>query len=295
MLPAALSEQLRYIELYTMKAARDHRVGDYRSRRRGPGFAFDQHKPYQQGDDYRRIDWNVTARLRQPYVKKEFEDKEMNVVILADLSRSMAFGSHEQTKRDLLLNMVATLAFSAYCDSMAVGLLGFTDAIELDVPAGKGRAHVWKILERLWACRPRSLGTDLLAPIGELQWRLKRPSMVFFLSDFIAQQNIFDSRALKHLVQKHDFIPVIVQDAWEEALPEAPAGLVRLHDLETGAELLVNLSGKQARRYTAVTQERRRALQRGLYRLNLDHLFLRSDGSYVDALLGFFLQRRRRQ
>lgn len=295
MIPHALSEQLRYIELYTMKAVRDHRAGDYRSRRRGPGFAFDQHKPYQQGDDYRRIDWNVTARLRQPYVKKEFEDKEMNVVILADLSRSMAFGGRDQTKRDLLLNIVATLAFSAHRDNMAVGLLGFTDAIELDVPVAKGRAHVWKILERLWAYRPRSVATDLLAPIGELQWRLKRPSMVFFLSDFIARQNIFDSRVLKHLAQKHDFIPVIVQDAWEEALPEASAGLVRLRDLETGDELLVNLSGKQARRYAETVRERARTLQRGLYRLNLDHLFLRSDASYVDSLLGFFLTRRRRK
>src|SRR5207253_1963438 len=107
------------------------RVGDYKSPLRGPGFAFDQHKRYQLGDDYRRIDWNVTARLRQPFVKKAFEDKEMSALIVADLSRSMGFSSRSQSKKDLLLQAAATAAFSAFRDNMAVGLLGYTDAIEI--------------------------------------------------------------------------------------------------------------------------------------------------------------------
>ena len=113
MIPDQLSEELRYIKIYTSKAARDHRVGDYKSPLRGQGFAFDQHKPYMQGDDYRRIDWNVTARMRQPYVKKAFEDKDMSALIVADLSRSMAVGTEAQAKKELLLQIAATAAFSA--------------------------------------------------------------------------------------------------------------------------------------------------------------------------------------
>jgi len=295
MIPDSLTEELRYIEIYTMKAVRDHRVGDYQSPLRGQGFEFDQHKRYQHGDDYRRIDWNVTARMHQPYVKKEFEDKEMSVVIVADLSRSMAFGSGVQSKRDLLLNIVATIAFSAYRDNMAVGLLGFTDGIELDVPVRKGRAHVWKILDRLWDHRARSPATDFAAPLTELSRRLKRSSLIFFLSDFIAHQNIFESRALKQLAQKHDLVPLIVQDTWEQALPDAAAGLVRLRDTETGAELLADLSGRQLQRYAELTRERVRNLRQALYRLNLDHVFVRADESYLDPLLAFFLARRRRK
>lgn len=295
MIPDTLTEELRYIEIYTLRAVRDHRVGDYQSPLRGQGFAFDQHKRYQHGDDYRRIDWNVTARMRQPYVKKEFEDKEMSVVIVADLSRSMAFGSGVQSKRDLLLNVVATVAFSAHRDNMAVGLLGFTDTIELDVPVRKGRAHVWKILDRLWDYRPRSVATDFAAPLTELQRRLKRSSVIFFLSDFITRQSIFESRVLKQLVQKHDFVPLILQDAWEQECPPTGAGLVRLHDVESGDEVLVNLSGKRAQRYAQLMHERTRDLQRAFYRLNLDHLFVRPDASYLDALLGFSLARKRRR
>lgn len=295
MIPDTLTEQLRYIEIYTLKAVRDHRVGDYQSPLRGQGFAFDQHKRYQQGDDYRRIDWNVTARMQQPYVKKAFEDKEMSVVVAADLSRSMAFGSGAHSKKDLLLNVVATLAFSAHRDNMAVGLLGFTDRIELDLPVRKGRAHVWKILDSLWDYRARSVDTDFSAPLMELQRRLKRSSVILFLSDFIAPQSIFESRVLKHLVQKHDFVPVILQDPWEQECPPAGTGLVRLRDVESGDELLVNLSGKQAQRYAQLMHERTRGLQQALYRLNLDHLFVRPDTSYLDSLLGFFLARRRRR
>jgi uncharacterized protein (DUF58 family) len=294
MLPQHLSEELRYIEIYTSKAARDHRVGDYQSPLRGPGFAFDQHKRYQQGDDYRRIDWNVTARLRQPYVKKAFEDKEMNALIVADLSRSMAFGSSAQSKKELLLRVAATAAFSAFRDNMAVGLLGYTDTVELDIPARKGRAHLWHILQTLWEHTPRSAHTDFSAPLTELQRRLKRSTLIFYLSDFITEGDIFASRALKHLIQRHDLVPLVLEDAWEQAMP-AGAGFIRLRDAESGSEMLIDLSEKKTALYARMMQERKLALKRGFYRLHLDHVFLRPGEPYLDALLGLFLARRRRK
>jgi len=292
MMPDHLTEELRYIELYTTKAARDHYVGDYQSPLRGAGFAFDQHKRYQQGDDYRRIDWNVTARLRQPYVKRAFEDKEMGALIVADLSRSMGVGSQAQTKRELLLQIAATAAFSAISDNMAVGLIGYTDAIELDIPPRKGRAHLWHILQSLWEHQPVSPRTDISVPLGELQRQLKHSAVIFCISDFINEQNIFQNAALKKLVQKHDVIPLVLVHDWQHQLP-AGGGFIRLHDAESAHEVLIDLSKKNIALYSEWMRERTEELKRGFYRLHLDHIFLRPGEPYLDALLGLFLARKK--
>ena len=292
MIPSELMEQLRYIEIYTLKAVRDHRVGDYRSPIRGRGFDFDQHKRYQHGDDYRQIDWNVTARMRTPYVKKDFEEKEMSAIILADLSRSMEFATVDESKRELLLEVAATLAFSAASDSMMVGLIGFTDVIEVDLPPRKGLPQVWKILEALWAVKTISLGTNLLRPLEYLEPRLKRSTLLFCISDFITHEEIFASRPLNRLVQKHDFIPVIIEDGREEILPKGK-GFLRLRDAERGGEMLFRLSEKQSRRYETLMRERKVALRRSLYGLNLGHLFLQAGRPYLDSIIGFFLARKR--
>lgn len=291
MIPQELMDELRYIQIYTQKAVRDHWVGDYRSPVRGRGFEFDQHKIYQHGDDYRQIDWNVTARMRHPYVKRAFEEKEMGAMILADLSRSMEFASADQSKRDLLLKIAATLAFAAACDNMKVGLLGFTDAIEVDVPLKKGLNQVWKILDSLWQIQPVSRRTQFARALDYLATRLKRSTLIFCISDFITPEDLFASDKIKHLAQRHDFIPIIVQDGWEEALPEGK-GYLRLRDMEWGGEMLLALSGRQRRRYQNLMRERKDALQRSLYRLHLDHLFLRPGEPFLDLLIGFFLMRK---
>ena len=292
MIPQNLSEELRYIEIYTAKAARDHRVGDYQSRLKGQGFAFDQHKPYLQGDDYRRIDWNVTARLRQPYIKKVHEDKEMSAIIVADLSRSMAVGTKAQAKIDLLLQIAATAAFSAVSDNMAVGLIGYTDRIELDIPPRKGRAHLWHILQSLWEHKPVSPRTDISIPLAELQRRLKRSAVIFCVSDFINEQDIFQNPALKNLAQRHDVIPVVLEDDWEGQLP-AGGGFIRLRDAESARDVVIDLSKKNIALYSQWMRERKERLKRGFYRLHLDHLFLRPGEPYLDALLGLFLARKK--
>ena len=292
MIPDELHNRLQYIEIYTRKAARHHWIADYRSPIRGRGFEFDQHKPYQQGDDYRQIDWNATARMPQPYIKKAFEEKEMNAVILADLSRSMEFASVDQSKRQLLVEVAATLAFSAINDDMKVGLLGFTDEIEVDVPAKKGLAQVWQILETLWEIRPRSRRTNLLRPLDHLNTKLQTASLLFCISDFIAQEKVLTSHTLQRLVRRHDFIPVILGDELEDGLPSA-RGYLRLRDAEHGDEMLLRLSGQNREGYESLIRERRIALQRSLYRLNLDHLFLHTGRPFLDSLIGYFFTRRK--
>jgi uncharacterized protein (DUF58 family) len=294
MIPKQLLEELRYIEIYTRRAVRDHRVGDYRSPLRGRGFEFDQHKRYQHGDDYRQIDWNATARMRYPFVKRDFEQKELSAVVVADLSRSMEFASVDHSKREMLLRVAATLAFSASSDNMKVGLLGFTDRVELDLPLKKGSGQTWKIVQSLWDVKTSSNQTDFSRPFEHLVTRLKSSTLLFLISDFIQAEQTFRSHALRHLAQKHDLIPVIIEDTWDEALPGGN-GFLRLHDAESSGAMILNLSGKKKNLYRSIMQERRLGLERALYNLNLDHLFLHAGRPYLDALIGFFLARKRRQ
>jgi uncharacterized protein (DUF58 family) len=294
MIPKALLDELRYIEFYTRRAVRHHRVGDYRSPLRGRGFEFDQHKPYQQGDDYRQIDWNATARLRSPFVKKDFEEKELAVIIIADLSRSMEFASVDQSKRELLARLAATLAFSATGSNMKVGLLGFTDRIELEVPIKSGSRQIWNILDSLWAVKPSSTRTDFALPFAHLFGKLKTSALIFFISDFVESQQALEGTALRSIASKHDLVPVIIEDDWDEQLPQG-RGFARLRDAESGSGMLFNLSATNRRLYRTMMLERRIALERAFYGLGLDHLFLRTGKPFLDPLIGFFLSRKRRR
>jgi len=294
MIPKELMEELRYLEIYTRKAVRDHHVGDYRSPLRGRGFEFDQHKRYQHGDDYRQIDWNATARMGYPYVKRDFEEKELSAVIIADLSRSMDCGSLDATKRELLVRIAATLAFSAATDNMKVGLLGFTDRIELELPLKKGPAHSWRVVEALWNAKPASPRTDFALPFEHLLTRLTTSTLLFFISDFVQIENSFHCHALRHLARKHDLMPVVIEDRWDKALPGG-SGFLRWHDAESGGAMVLNLSRQNKNIYATLMQERKIGLQRSFYNLNLDHLFVNVGAPYLDALLGFFLARKRRK
>lgn len=294
MIPKALVEELRYIEIYTRRAVRDHRVGDYRSPLRGRGFEFDQHKRYQQGDDYRQIDWNATARMRYPFVKKDFEEKELSAIIVADLSRSMEFATVDQSKRELLARLAAILAFSATGDNMKVGLLGFTDRIELDIPLKWGSAQMWQILESLWGVRPISSKTDFAPPLAHIAGKLKTSALIFFISDFIQAEDALRGPELRNIAHKHDLVPVVIHDSWEEKLPGG-RGFARLRDAESGEVMLLNLSDDNRRLYRSMMSERRIALQRAFYSLGLDHLFLHTGEPFLDPLIAFFLGRKKRR
>ncbi len=294
MIPRELMEELHYLEIYTRKAVRDHHVGDYRSPLRGRGFEFDQHKRYQHGDDFRQIDWNATARMGSPYVKKDFEEKELSALIIADLSRSMDFANGAVSKRELLVRIAATLAFSATSDNMRVGLLGFTDRIELELPLKKGSAHSWRALEALWCATPGSPRTDFSLPFEHLLPRLTTSTLLFLISDFVRVENSFHSHALRHLARKHDVLPIVIEDRWDRAL-SGGRGYLRWHDAELGSALVLHLNGHNRSVYLRLMQERKIGLQRSFYNLNLDHLFVDVGAPFLDSLLGFFLARKRRK
>jgi uncharacterized protein (DUF58 family) len=294
MLPQALINRLRYVEIFTTRAVRAHRTGDYLSRIRGRSFEFDQHKPYQQGDDYRQIDWNVTARMQAPFVKRELEEKELSAVIMVDLSRSMLFTSTGQTKKDLLLEVAAVLAFSAVSDNINVGLLAFTDRVECYMAPKKGKPQTWRLLEALWNLTPRSRGTRFEPALEHLVANLKHIALVFCLSDFISSDSLWTSPYLKTLAHKVDFVPVIIEDAWEEALRETN-GYLRLRDAEADHEMVLALSAGRCRQYRAMLQQRREQVRERLYGLNLDHITLHTGQDYMKRILAFFVARKRRR
>jgi len=294
MLPQPVHDRLRYIEICTTRTVRAHRTGDYLSRIRGHGFEFDQHKPYQRGDDYRQIDWNVTARMQLPYVKREFEEKELSAVVMVDLSRSTLFTSTGQTKKDLLLEAAATLAFSASSDNMSVGLLAFTDRVECWIEPRKGKPHLWRLLESLWNTAPRSRGTCFDVAWKHMAANLKHTALILCLSDFIGHGTWWTSPYLKTLAHKADFLPVIIEDPWEEQLPET-SGFLRLRDTEEDADLVLALSPARCRQYRALLKERRSAVRSHFYALNVDHLVLRTGEDYLKTILAFFAGRKKKR
>lgn len=293
MIPEELIKQLRYIQIYTTRAVRNALVGDHRSFRRGYGFEFYEHKRYQQGDDYRQIDWNVTARMQYPYIKKNFEEKEINAIVAADLSRSMDFTTAHLTKRELVMQLTATIAFSAVSDNIGIGFLGFTDSVEEYMAPKKGRMQVWKILDRLWNLPLRNQGTNLESALDYLTKHLKKMSLIFFISDFISPENMLNSQYLKILSQKHDFIPIVLEDNLETTLPKNK-GFLRIKDLENSRELVLNLSNRNLATYEQLIKKRKEKIKRAFYELNLDHIFIHTGQSYLDSLMGFFLNRKRR-
>ncbi len=294
MLPQTLIDRLRYLEIYTTRAVRAHRTGDYLSPLRGRGFEFDQHKPYQQGDDYRQIDWNVTARMRVPFVKREFEEKELSAVIMVDLSRSMQFSSAGANKHEQLLEVAAVLAFSAAADNMNVGLLAFTDRVECEMQPRKGARHVWHLVETLWDLKPAGRATNFAPALEWLNNSLKRTGLVFCLSDFIAAGPLWELPYLKSAAHKHDLIPVILEDRWEEEMPAA-GGFLRLRDTEQDEEGVLMLSRHRCREYRSLLAERRGEVRRHLYNLNLDHVTLRAGEDYLKRIMAFFGARKRRR
>jgi uncharacterized protein (DUF58 family) len=206
----------------------------------------------------------------------------------------MEFASTDQSKRELLVRVAAILAFSAASDNMKVGLVAFTDKIELDIPLKKGSGQTWKILESLWDVKPNSIKTNFSLPFEHLFARLKTSTSLFLISDFIEVENAFHSHALRHLARKHDLVPVILEDSWEAALPGG-RGFMRLRDAESDGTMVVNLSGRNKSIYQSMMLERKIALERALYSLNLDHLFLHVEKPLLDPIIGFFLARKRRK
>ncbi len=290
MIPRELVKKLRKIEILTSRLANDQLAGSYHSVFKGQGMAFSEVRQYQPGDDVRFIDWNVSARMGESYVKVFTEEREMTVMLAVDLSRSERFGSGERTKIEAVAEVAALLAFSAIKNNDRVGLILFTDRIERFVPPKKGRGHVMRVVTEILNANPEGEGTDLKKALDLLGSLSKRRTVAFVISDFITGDY---ERSLKVAAKRHDLIPIQVVDPREEELPDV--GIALVEDLESGALVEVDTSDPRVRRAYSHSVLRERAQRHQLFqKLRIDHVTVRTTEDYARPIAELFRRRQRR-
>jgi len=290
--PAELIRKIRRIEITTRRAVQDTLAGGYHSVFKGRGMAFSEVRPYQAGDEIRAIDWNVTARMGEPFVKVFAEERELPALVAVDRSASQAAGLSAQAKSEVAAEIAALLVFSALENGDRAGLLLCTDRIERYVPARKGSKHGLRLISETRACRPQGRATDLAAALGHLSRAQRRRAVVFVVSDFLAEGY---ETALAVLARRHDVVPIVVSDPLEERLPDL-GGLWPLADAETGETVLVDLGDRRTRE--AWEQAAREALERReriFRRLALDAVRVHPGDDYVAPLAALFRARTRRR
>ena len=290
MIPKERLEKIRRIEIRTSHMVNDVLAGQYHSAFKGRGMEFEEVRQYQIGDDVRTIDWNVSARYGEPFVKKYREERELTVMLLVDLSRSHQFGTATQLKRELATEICATLAFSAIHNSDKIGLITFTERIEQYVPPKKGARHVLRIIRDLLYHQPLGRGTDLTVAFDHLSSVMRRRGVVFLVSDFQASGYEQPMRIAK---RRHDLIPITITDRREVELPDV--GLIELLDSETGETVLIDTSSKRLRRhYTAEAVATADARDQLFKRCNIDSIDVTTGASFVEPLTRFFRARKKR-
>jgi uncharacterized protein (DUF58 family) len=290
-----LAEELRDLEINVGRRIRSLRFGQSRSPLKGVGYEFESHRKYQVGEDYRRIDWNVSARMQEIYLKRHFEEREVSVFLVADVSRSMNFSTARHSKNLRLMQVAATLGFSAVSDSCKFGVLAFTDVVEAYEPPRKGRGHVWRTIEQLYDMKPAHAGTNWEVALRFLRSQLRSMSIVFLLSDFIADPNVkqlADMPDLKVLAQKHDVVPIVFMDRLENTLPPG-RGLLRFRSAESRHEILLSLSSNQRRTFDALVEKRTIELRDLFYSLGMECLFLNVSDAFIDPLMMLFKRRKK--
>ena len=295
MLAPELAKELHYIEITASRRIRSMRFGQSRSPVRGSGYEFETHRKYEVGEDIRRIDWNVSARMQELYLKRHFEEKEVTVFLMADVSRSMQFSTAAHSKHLRMLQVAAALGFSAVSDSCNFGFLAFSDQVEAYEAPRKGRGHVWQVLERLYNLKPGHSGTNWEVGLRFLRSHLRRMSIVFLLSDFIADPGavqLADLPDLKVLAQKHDVVPIVFGDQLESRLPVG-RGLLRFRSAEGREEMLLSLSSSQRNTFEALVENRRKDLRDLFYSLGMECLFLQVGDAFMDPLMTLFERRRK--
>jgi len=283
-LPRELIRKLKKLEIVTRRLVNQQLAGQYHSVFKGRGMDFDEVRLYQPGDDVRRIDWNVSARTGDVYVKRFVEERELTVFLLVDASASLGFGSLAQRKRETAAELAALLAFSAIKNNDRVGLIIFTEEVELFIPPKKGRKHVMRIISELLRYDPEGQGTDLGEALDFLGRITRRKSVSFILSDFIAQGY---ERALKAMSRRHDIIPVVIIDPLEEELPDI--GVAYLEDPETKKLVAVDTSSRRVRkRYRERALELKRRRDSAFRRIKLDTITVYTHRSYLEPLINYF-------
>ncbi len=287
MIPPEIFRQVRRIEIYTNRIVNETMSGRYESVFKGHGIEFEEVREYQPGDEIRSIDWNVTARTGRPYIKRFVEERELTVMFLVDLSRSMAFGSVRQFKNRVATELCAVLAFSAIKNHDKVGLLLFTNHVERFIPPQKGPKHVLRVVRDVLSFEPTSHGTNVAGALDYLAKVLHRKAVVFLISDFFCE----DLRtALAIANRRHDVIAVHLIDPRQETLPSV--GWIRWEDLEQGRELVLNSSNAKVRQeYEQWATTHREQVKEMTRAAGVDLVEVRTDQSYLDPLLRFFRMR----
>ena len=288
--PPEILRQVKLLELRTRGLVNSLFTGEYRSVFKGQGMEFSEVREYQPGDEVRSIDWNVTARMRKPYVKRYIEERELTVMLVVDLSGSERFGTRKRFKSELASELAAVLAMSAIRNNDRVGAVLFTDRIEHVVPPRKGRRHALRLMRDLLAFQPVGSGTDIASAVDYAGKMLAHKAIIFLVSDFQSEDL---EQPLKLLAQRHDVVAVTVDDPSEHELPDL--GLARFVDPESGKTLDVDTSDPAVRaRFAETVAEEIGARKRLLRRLAIDEIPLHTDGGVVDPLIRFFRTRETR-
>ena len=281
-------KKVRKVEIKTRRLSANIFAGQYHSAFKGRGMAFSEAREYQFGDDVRDIDWNVTARFHRPYVKVFEEERELTVMLLIDVSGSLDFGTEVQTKRDMVTEIAATLAFSAIQNNDKIGVIFFSDKIEKYIPPKKGRKHILYIIREMLDFKPESRKTDVRQAIEFLTSVSKRRCTAFVLSDFYVRQDFEQSLIIGN--RKHDIVAIQVYDRRAKELPDV--GLMKVVDSETGFEQYIDTSSKKLRNaYSKYWANRQNNLMETFNRSNVDNISIATNEDYVRSLLMLFKKR----
>ncbi|NQY06121.1 MAG: DUF58 domain-containing protein [Flavobacteriaceae bacterium] len=282
-----LLKKVRKIEIKTRRLSDHIFGGEYHSTFKGRGMTFSEVRQYQYGDDVRAIDWNVTARYNEPYIKVFEEERELTMMLMVDVSGSKLFGTKKQFKNEIATEISATLAFSALQNNDKIGLILFSDEIELFIPPKKGKSHVLRIIRELIEFEPKSRQTNISEALKFLSSVMKKKAIVFMLSDFIADEY---EHTLKIVSKKHDVTGIRIYDEREMTIPNL--GMVQMQDQESGAIKTINTSSKSVRRnYTRFHHEKAGYFEEMFKKSGSGVLSTRVDESYVKKLLGYFKNR----
>jgi len=282
-----LLKKVRKIEIKTRRLSDHIFSGEYHTSFKGRGMTFSEVRPYQYGDDIRAIDWNVTARYNEAHIKVFEEERELTMMLMVDISGSESFGSKSQFKKDIVTEIAATMAFSATQNNDKIGLILFSDQIELYIPPKKGRSHVLRIIRELIEFQPKSNKTDFAQALKFLSSTQKKKAIVFVISDFISEDY---EHSLKIASKKHDITGIRVYDIREEKMPNL--GMVSMLDAETGETQLINTGSKSVRiNYEKYYNEKVKYFKETFSKSGAGVVNTRVDESYVTKLLGYFKSR----
>ena len=285
-----LLQRIKAIQVKTNYLVNDIMAGEYVSAFKGRGMEFSEVREYQPGDDVRLIDWNVTARMNQPFIKEFKEERELTLMLLVDVSSSGGFGSAEKLKNEVSAEIASILAFAAIKNNDKIGLIVFSDKIEHTIPPKKGKAHIWNIIRTILNFKPEGKGTNLSLPLKYLLNIQKRKATAFLISDF---QDVDYEAALKLAKQKHDLVAISITDPREETLPDV--GFIQLEDAETGETLLVDTHDKEMTAQYAKQFEQKRSQRKTYFSsIGIDTIEIHTNRSLTDPIIRYFKMREKK-